>query len=68
MQEMTAAEIKAARAALSMSQVQFAEALGISRRNVENWEADSRSPPVYLRLAIAALVAGLEPWRPEART
>ena len=64
--ELTAAEIKAARVLLNMSQVDFAAALGISRRNVENWESEgpgSRTPPVYLRFAIAAVMAGLEPWK-----
>lgn len=67
MQEMTppsAAELKTARVMLNMSQVAFAEALSTSRRNVENWETDKAEPPAFLRLAIAALFAGLEPWKP----
>jgi DNA-binding transcriptional regulator YiaG len=63
MQEMTAAEIKAARAQLGMSQVKFAEAIGVTNVAVAQWETDKRTPAPYLRLAVAALVAGLEPWR-----
>ena len=59
---MTAAEIKAARAALNMSQVAFAAAIGVTNVAVAQWETDKRKSPGYLRLAVAALIAGLEPW------
>lgn len=58
----TVAQIRAFRAATGLSQVRFAEALGVSRRSVEDWEGGKSSPPPYLGLALAALNAGLEPW------
>jgi DNA-binding transcriptional regulator YiaG len=59
----TAAEIRAFRAALGISQAGLAEALGMSKRGVEEWEAGRREAPAYLRLALAALNQRLEPWR-----
>ncbi|MGN6207737.1 helix-turn-helix domain-containing protein [Asticcacaulis sp.] len=51
-----------ARAALNMSQVAFAAAIGVTNVAVAQWETDKRTSPGYLRLAVAALIAGLEPW------
>lgn len=57
------AAIKAFRAQAGYSQVRFAEALGVSRRTVEEWEAGRSSPPAYLGLALTALSRELEPWQ-----
>ena len=59
---MTAMEIKEARAALGMSQVAFAAAIGVTNVAVAQWETDKRKSPGYLRLAVAALIGGLAPW------
>ncbi len=45
-----------------MSQVAFAAAIGVTNVAVARWEIDKRKSPVYLRLAVAALISGLEPW------
>ena len=61
--DLTANDVKAMRALLGMAQREFAESLcGTSRRNVEDWESGKSKPPAYLRLAVAALAAKLEPW------
>lgn len=52
-------EIREARQRLNLTQVAFAEALGVSLRGVEEWEAGRSTPPAYLRLALVALEAGL---------
>lgn len=59
---LSAAELKAFRKSVGLSQVGLAEALSISRRSVEDWESGKSSPPPYLRLALAALNANLSPW------
>lgn len=59
------AELKAFRKAVGLSQIKLAEALSVSRRNVEDWEAGVSSPPTYLRLALAAINANLKPWGEE---
>jgi DNA-binding transcriptional regulator YiaG len=59
------AELKAFRLAMGgWSQAKLGEMLGASTRGVEDWEAGRREPPAMLRLALAALNAGLEPWAP----
>lgn len=63
MSPMTRDELRSARARLGLSQVGLANTLGISRRTVEEWEAQKSQPPPYLRLALAALDAGIEPWK-----
>lgn len=40
--------IKAIRATTGMSQQAFADALGIPKRTIENWETGSRIPPDYV--------------------
>jgi DNA-binding transcriptional regulator YiaG len=61
MQDLTSDDCKAFRASLGLSQVAFAERLGIGRRTVEEWE--KRGAPSYWRYVFAAFNAGLEPWR-----
>lgn len=55
-------EIKVFRAFLGLSQVAFAEKLGVSRRTVESWESGANVAPPLLRWAMAAVNHGLEPW------
>ena len=45
-----------------ITQARLAELLGVSKRGVEDWEGGRRTPPAFLRLALAALVSGAEPW------
>lgn len=40
--------LKTLRAALGMSQVALAAALGIPRRTIENWDSGRNSPPDYV--------------------
>jgi len=58
----TATELKAFRAATGLSQAELAKTLGASKRAVEDWEAARRSPPAFLRLALAAVNAQLAPY------
>lgn len=50
----TADEIKAARAALGLTQARFAGALGVSKRTLEGWEAGA-SAPALLTFVLAYL-------------
>jgi DNA-binding transcriptional regulator YiaG len=50
------AEIKADRQRLGLTQAAFADALGISLRAVEEWEAGRRRAQPYLRLALERLL------------
>ena len=45
-----------------ITQAGLAELLGVSKRGVEDWEGGRRTPPAFLRLALAALISGAEPW------
>ena len=40
--------IKDMRRALGMTQAEFATALGIPRRSVQNWETEVNTPPGYV--------------------
>lgn len=40
--------IKDMRRALGMTQAEFAAALGIPRRSVQNWETEVSTPPAYV--------------------
>lgn len=40
--------IKDMRRALGMTQAEFAAALGIPRRSVQNWETGVNTPPAYV--------------------
>ncbi|MFN3229322.1 MAG: helix-turn-helix domain-containing protein [Asticcacaulis sp.] len=55
-------DIRAARKALGLSQRAFADALGVQSATVENWEYGKTEAPKMLRLALAALFAGLPPY------
>lgn len=66
---MTAEDFKAWRKAMNLSQVEAAQALGLSRGSVENYERGSRLGdgrpvliPRSISLACAALYHRLEPW------
>lgn len=41
--------VREIREAVQMTQKQFSEALLIPKRSIENWEADKRKPPEYVR-------------------
>jgi transcriptional regulator with XRE-family HTH domain len=58
----TGTELRLFREGQGLTQAALAEKLGASRRTVEDWEAGRRLPPPLLRLALAAIVAGLDPW------
>lgn len=44
--------IKELRIACGMTQQQFAEALDIPKRTIENWESSTRQCPVYVKTLI----------------
>lgn len=52
---MTPKEIKARREALSLSQTDLAEALGVHKRTVAAWEQGRQKIPAYLALAFETL-------------
>lgn len=56
--------IKAFRAEQGLSQVRLAEALNVSRRTVEDWEAGLNPAPGWLPIALAAIAGGLAAWEP----
>lgn len=58
----TASEIKLFREKTGLSQAKLAARTGYSLRAVESWETNQRPAPPVLRLAFAAINAGLEPW------
>lgn len=51
-----APDVKAIRSSLQLSQQQFADLLGISKRTLQNWEQGRRSPegPARILLQVAA--------------
>lgn len=57
-------DIKAFREELSLTQADLGQALGGSKRSVEDWEAGRRQAPAMLRLAMAAIARGVIPWSP----
>lgn len=64
---MTPADIKAWRKSLKLTQFEAADALGISRRQLQNYEKDEWPVPLTVRLAMAALEAGIaDPDQPES--
>lgn len=56
------AEVLAFRRRRRWTQEALSQALGVSKRAVEEWEAGRKPPPPYLRLALAALQAGAGGW------
>lgn len=52
---MTGAELRERRKALNLSQVEMAEALGISGNTVARWERDEIGIPPYLDLALSTI-------------
>lgn len=61
-QDITAAEIRAFRDQMELTQQEFADLTLSKRRTVEDWEAGRRQAPAMLRSAMAAVRKGLEPW------
>ena len=57
---MTPTALKSARAALGMTQGGLAEALGVSRRTVEQWECGGRNIPEPLARVIRLVSADPE--------
>jgi DNA-binding XRE family transcriptional regulator len=57
---MTPEAVIAWRARLNLTQVGAAQALGLSRRQVQNFEAGAYPVPLTVRLAMAAVEAGLD--------
>lgn len=58
----TGDEIKAFRQATGLSQADLAQAIGGSKRGIEDWESGRRTPPAMLRLAMGAINEGVKPW------
>ena len=58
----TAVELKTFRSSTGLSQSELANELGVSKRAIEEWEAGRRTPPAFLRLALAAVNAQLTPY------
>jgi len=58
---MNAAELRAARLALGLSQPQLAALLGVHPRTIGQWEHDTRGIPPYLHLALHALATNPPP-------
>lgn len=48
--------IRAIRGVAQLSQAEFAERYGLSRRSIENWEGGQRRPPEYLVSLLAYAV------------
>lgn len=65
---MTPDQIKAFRARHSLTQEQFAKALGVPVRTVQEWEAKrgKGNPPAYLKLALTELERELKKRGPKA--
>lgn len=57
-------DIEAFREELGLTQADLGQALGGSKRSVEDWEAGRRQAPAMLRLAMAAIARGAIPWSP----
>jgi transcriptional regulator with XRE-family HTH domain len=69
---MTGEDFKLWRYTMNLNQKQAADALGISRDTVTNYETGRRRDtgreveiPLYIALACSALTRGLKPWLPE---
>lgn len=43
-----------------LTKVQFGDRMGVSPRTVYAWE--TRGPPLWARMALAAFMYGLQPW------
>ncbi|MGO4740724.1 helix-turn-helix domain-containing protein [Bosea sp. 2KB_26] len=57
---MDAAEFRATRKALGLTQMGFCKAFGVARRTAQNWE--KKGPPEYIgRLLATALAANVQP-------
>lgn len=56
---MTANELKQWRTAHNLTQQRLAEMLDTPKRTIENWEGGTRTPPKYLRRALADIAREL---------
>lgn len=54
---MTPEELRAAREALRLSQIDLARRLGVAANTVNRWEAGTRSIPTYLQLTLRGIAA-----------
>lgn len=61
--DLTPEDLRKAIGLTGLSQAKFADAIGVTTAAVEHWLSGRRSAPPMARLAIAALLAGLEPWK-----
>lgn len=60
--QITPDAFKAYRLMNNMTQEQLSEAIGVSRRNIQNYESGVLVPTLTVALAIAAHEAGVKPW------
>lgn len=51
------------RASLGMTQVQAADAIGVSSRTIKSWEGGFTVVPRHVRLAMSAIAANLPPYQ-----
>jgi transcriptional regulator with XRE-family HTH domain len=58
---MTGEDFKTWRKAMGLTQQQAADAIGVTKRSVQLWEADDQPVSRTVALACAALAAGLKP-------
>lgn len=59
---MTAAELKAWRERLNLSQASAADKLGCSRRSLQHWESGTYPVPPYIDMAASAVSMNLPPY------
>lgn len=62
MTALTADDFARWRKLMGLSKVKAAEALGLSRNMPRRYEDGSAPIPLYIALACAALIRGLQPW------
>lgn len=51
----TAEQVRAIRQRTGLSQAAFAEKFEIPKRTIENWEAGTREPPIYILRMLGVL-------------
>lgn len=61
---MTGRDLKEWRERMKMTQADAAEAIGCSRRSIQQWEKDpDKDVPKWLAMAVGAVSYGLPPYR-----